>query len=126
MKELLRYKSTSTLRKKNQQSMPENLNKFANNELKIDPNNQKGELIFSPENMFYPVLGIKKTTNLYQKKLIKKKQTFLNLNYKNEMYKSQHFNHSDDETFQQPNKNVVNKGQVKIFYKEIFRKQKYF
>ncbi len=104
--------------------MPENLNKFASNELKIDPHIQKNELVFSPENMFYPVLGIKKTINLYQKKLIKKKQTFLNLNYKNEMYKSQHLNNSDDETIQQPNKNVVNKGQVIIFYKEIIKKWK--
>ena len=59
---------------------------------------------FFTENMFYPVLGIKKTTNLYQKKVIKKKQTFLNLNCKNDMYKSQHVNKKfDDENLIQAN-----------------------
>ena len=78
------------------------------NGLKVDPNIHKNhELTFSPENMFYPVLGIKKTTNVYQKKLIKKKT-----NYKKEMYKSQHFNSSDDELMNQQSNNNQYKKHV--------------
>lgn len=85
------------MRKKNQQSLPEPLNKYPEkNELIIDPQIQKSELVFSPENMFFPVLGIKKNVNIYQKKMVKIKQNFLNLNHKKDLYKSQHFNNNFD------------------------------
>jgi len=119
---VLRYKSTSTMRKQNQQSMPENLDKFANSLIKVDSNIQKSEIAFAPENMFFPVLGIKKTINQYQKKMIKKKTNFLKLNGKNEMYKSHHFkNCSDNELAMKINKKYLNpRNQVtQIFYKFI-------
>lgn len=101
------------MRKKNQQSLPENLNKYSYLDsyqppLIVDPQIQKGELFFSPENRFFPVLGIKKNTNIYQKKLMKKKQGYLKLTQKKELYKSQHFNKnniSDDEMMDNHTKN---------------------
>ena len=66
----------------------------------MDPQILKTDLIFSPENMFYPVLGIKKTTNLYQKKYIKKK-----FSLKKQLYKSQHFNSSDEDSKENQIKN---------------------
>ena len=108
------------MRKANQQSIHESSDRLANSLLKVDPQIQKGEVTFAPENMFFPVLGIKKTINQYQKKMMKKKISVLNLNTKNELYKSQHFkNFSDDELVNKINKkfiNQVNKLRKRSFY----------
>lgn len=89
------------LRKANPQSLPESIEKMAPSVLKIDPQMQMQQIenSFGAENMFFPVLGIKKTMNQYQKKMMRKKQNYLSLNAgKKELFKSQHFkNASDDE-----------------------------